>query len=88
MREIVTRNGYCCSIFSEVVAVVSGYVLLFSMPLNEKVRPWAGRSWKAKMKPGWKAGGASSSWLQQLTEQLKKQEEMSDICRNMTTCRR
>lgn len=70
MRKLSTRERVLLAILV-VVAVVSGYVLLFSMPLNEKIQTLGqeimeSEDLKTQLESRWSQ--------QQLTEQLKKQE--------------
>ena len=74
MRKLSTRERVLLAILV-VVAVVSGYVLLFSMPLNEKIQTLGQEIMESEdLKTQLESRWSQQQRLQQLTEQLKKQE--------------
>ena len=74
MRKLSTRERVLLAILV-VVAVVSGYVLLFSMPLNEKIQTLGQEIMESEdLKTQLESRWSQQQRLFQLTEQLKKQE--------------
>ena len=74
MRKLSTRERVLLAILV-VVAIVSGYVLLFSMPLNEKIQTLGQEIMESEdLKTQLESRWSQQQRLQQLTEQLKKQE--------------